>query len=117
MANDHSQRGIATLLSILIGGFGGQFYNGQVMKGMVILGLQAINYVMFFFLIGFVTMPLVWRVGRVSVCQKSGTATIRWQSTRFLRRSGTPVCGRGGIGGIGVVRHNRGACRCTCGTR
>jgi TM2 domain-containing membrane protein YozV len=63
MANDHSQRGIATLLSILIGGFGGQFYNGQVMKGMVILGLQAINYVMFFFLIGFVTMPLVWAYG------------------------------------------------------
>lgn len=50
--------GIAAVLSFLIQGLG-QIYNGQILKGLVLVVLQAINVALMNVLIGFVTYPIV----------------------------------------------------------
>ncbi|WP_035513056.1 DUF5683 domain-containing protein [Halalkalibacillus halophilus] len=51
--------GLAVVLSFFISGLG-QIYNGQIIKGLVTIGIQAINAVLMFVIIGFVTYFLVW---------------------------------------------------------
>lgn len=50
--------GIAAVLSFLIQGLG-QIYNGQILKGLVLVVLQAINVALMNILIGFITYPIV----------------------------------------------------------
>jgi TM2 domain-containing membrane protein YozV len=54
--------GIAMLLSFFITG-AGQIYNGQLMKGIVLIGIQIINFWLMWLLIGFVTYAIVWIYG------------------------------------------------------
>ncbi|WP_227394376.1 hypothetical protein [Jeotgalibacillus aurantiacus] len=51
--------GIAALLSFFWTGLG-QIYNGHIMKGVLMIGLQIVNALLFFLLIGFITYPIVW---------------------------------------------------------
>jgi TM2 domain-containing membrane protein YozV len=51
--------GIAAVLSVFWTGVG-QIYNGQIMKGLILIVVQMINAALMFVLIGFITYPLVW---------------------------------------------------------
>ncbi|PKR77886.1 hypothetical protein CEY16_08125 [Halalkalibacillus sediminis] len=51
--------GLAVVLSFFISGVG-QIYNGQIMKGLITIGIQFINGLLMFVLIGFVTYFIVW---------------------------------------------------------
>jgi len=55
--------GIAALLSAITSGWAGQMYNGQILRGVGILVLQAVNVALMFLFIGFLTFPLVWALG------------------------------------------------------
>jgi len=56
---------VATLLSFLITGLG-QFYNGQIIKGILFLGMMWISLMLIWaFGLGFVTTPIVWVLGLV----------------------------------------------------
>lgn len=50
---------LAAILSFLINGLG-QIYNGEVGKGLIIIGVQIINGLLMFILIGFITAPIVF---------------------------------------------------------
>jgi len=54
--------GIAALLSFLWPG-AGQIYNGQIGKGILLVLLQIVNFILMFVLIGFVTGFLLWVYG------------------------------------------------------
>lgn len=54
--------GLAAVLSFFVTGLG-QIYNGQIGKGLMLLGIQVINGLLMFILIGFVTYPLTWLYG------------------------------------------------------
>ena len=54
--------GIAVVLSFLYTGLG-QLYNGQFLKGFVLMGVQVLNILLMFILIGLVTYPIVWAYG------------------------------------------------------
>lgn len=51
--------GIAAVLSFFWTGVG-QIYNGQILKGLILIGVQVINGLLMFLLIGFITYPIVW---------------------------------------------------------
>ena len=54
--------GIATVLSFFWTGLG-QIYNGQIGKGLLFILIQAINVLLMFVIIGFITFPLFWVYG------------------------------------------------------
>lgn len=51
--------GLAAVLSALINGLG-QIYNGQILKGIMIIVVQFINGALTAVLIGWVLLPIVW---------------------------------------------------------
>ena len=51
--------GIPAVLSFLVPGLG-QVFNGEIAKGVAVLGAQVVNLVLTGILIGFVTGPAVW---------------------------------------------------------
>ncbi len=51
--------GLAAVLSALINGLG-QIYNGQILKGIIIIVVQMINGALTAILIGWVLLPIVW---------------------------------------------------------
>lgn len=57
-----SHAGIAAVLSFFLTGLG-QIYNGQILKGLLFMLIQALNGLLMFVLIGFVTFPLFWVYG------------------------------------------------------
>lgn len=50
--------GLAAVLSFLIQGLG-QIYNGQILKGLILVVIQAINIALTNVLIGFIFFPIV----------------------------------------------------------
>jgi TM2 domain-containing membrane protein YozV len=50
---------LAAILSFLIAGVG-QIYNGEVVKGIVIIVVQIVNVLLMGLVIGFITWPVVW---------------------------------------------------------
>lgn len=51
--------GIAAILSFFWTGVG-QIYNGQIVKGIILILVQLVNSALMFVLIGFITYPIVW---------------------------------------------------------
>jgi TM2 domain-containing membrane protein YozV len=51
--------GIAAVLSFFWTGVG-QIYNGQLVKGIILILVQMVNAALMFVLIGFITYPIVW---------------------------------------------------------
>ena len=51
--------GVAVVLSFFWTGLG-QIYNGQIFKGLIMIGIQFINGLLMFILIGYITAPLFW---------------------------------------------------------
>jgi TM2 domain-containing membrane protein YozV len=56
--------GVAAVLSFFITGLG-QIYNGQIVKGVLFIIIQAINALLMYVLIGFITFPIFWIWGMV----------------------------------------------------
>jgi len=56
--------GLAAVLSFFITGLG-QIYNGQIAKGVLFIIIQAINILLMYVLIGFITTPIFWIWGMV----------------------------------------------------
>jgi TM2 domain-containing membrane protein YozV len=54
--------GIAAVLSVVCTGLG-QIYNGEILKGLVLMAVQVINVLLMFVAVGFITFPLVWVYG------------------------------------------------------
>lgn len=51
--------GVAAVLSFFVAGLG-QIYNGQIWKGLLIMGVQAVNLLLTTVIIGFITGLIVW---------------------------------------------------------
>lgn len=51
--------GIAAVLSFFWTGVG-QIYNGEIVKGIILILVQLVNAALMFVLIGFITYPIVW---------------------------------------------------------
>ena len=51
--------GLAAVLSFFWTGVG-QIYNGQILKGLILILVQVVNSLLMFVLIGFITYPIVW---------------------------------------------------------
>ncbi len=62
--------GIAAVLSCMCTVLG-QIYNGEILKGIVLMCIQVFNVLLMFILIGFITFPVVWIYG---ICDAHGTA-------------------------------------------
>lgn len=58
--------GIAAVLSFFWTGVG-QIYNGQILKGILLIILQGINGLLMFVGIGLITYPIVWIWGMYDV--------------------------------------------------
>lgn len=56
--------GVAAVLSFFITGLG-QIYNGQIAKGVLFIIIQAINVLLMYVVIGFITCPIFWIWGMV----------------------------------------------------
>ena len=56
--------GVAAVLSFFVTGLG-QIYNGQIVKGVLFIIIQAINALLMYVLIGFITFPIFWIWGMV----------------------------------------------------
>jgi len=54
----------ATILSFFVMGLG-QIYNGQIGKGVIFIILYVISLLLMFFLIGFITTPILWIWGMI----------------------------------------------------
>ena len=50
---------LAAILSFIISGVG-QIYNGEVVKGIIIIAIQIVNVALMALIIGFITWPAVW---------------------------------------------------------
>jgi TM2 domain-containing membrane protein YozV len=61
-SNKQKDSGIAAIASFLVTGLG-QIYNGQILKGIVLIILQGINLLLMFVLIGFFTYFITWIYG------------------------------------------------------
>ena len=55
---------VATILSFFFMGLG-QFYNGQIGKGIIFIILYGISCLLMFVIIGFITTPILWIWGMV----------------------------------------------------
>lgn len=55
---------VATILSFFYMGLG-QFYNGQIGKGVVFIILYGISLLLMYVIIGFVTTPILWIWGMI----------------------------------------------------
>ena len=61
-SQDIKNPGIAAVLSFICTGLG-QVYNGQIGKGIALIGLQIFNILLMFVIIGFITFPITWLYG------------------------------------------------------
>ena len=51
--------GIAAVLSFFICGLG-QIYNGQILKGIIIIICYALSWLLMYLVVGFVLVPILW---------------------------------------------------------
>jgi TM2 domain-containing membrane protein YozV len=54
--------GLAAVASYFFAGLG-QIYNGDILKGVLLMIVQVINVLLCFVLVGFLTYPVVWIYG------------------------------------------------------
>lgn len=54
--------GLAAVASFFFAGLG-QIYNGDILKGVLLMIVQVINVLLCFVLVGFLTYPVVWIYG------------------------------------------------------
>ena len=59
---EYKNPGIAAVLSFFWTGLG-QIYNGEILKGILLMCIQVINVLLMLVVIGFITFPIVWVYG------------------------------------------------------
>ena len=69
--------GVAVVLSFFITGLG-QIYNGQIIKGLLCILIQALNAALMWVLIGFVTYPLFWIWGMYDAYKVASRRNVAW---------------------------------------
>ena len=74
---------VAAILSFFFIGLG-QAYNGQIAKAVVFLILYAISIFLTFFIIGFVTIPILWIWSIVDAYRSS--QKIKWSKKNITLR-------------------------------
>ncbi|MFB5662276.1 hypothetical protein [Alteribacillus sp. HJP-4] len=62
--------GVAAVLSAIWSGLG-QIYNGQILKGIILMIIQGINAFLFVVLIGFIFYPIVWIYGMIDAYKQA----------------------------------------------
>ena len=62
--------GLATVLSFFFCGLG-QIYNGQILKGLVLVIAYFVSWLMMYIIIGFITTPILWIWGIVDAYRKA----------------------------------------------
>ncbi len=62
--------GLAAVLSFFFCGLG-QIYNGQILKGLILLVAYFISWLMMYIIIGFITTPILWIWGIVDAYRKA----------------------------------------------
>lgn len=60
--------GVAAVLSFFICGLG-QIYNGQILKGLIMMGCYFIAWLLVYVLIGFIIVPILWIWGMYDAYQ------------------------------------------------
>lgn len=55
---------VATVLSFLFMGLG-QFYNGEIKKGVLFIALYIVSIILMSFIVGFITTPVLWIWGMI----------------------------------------------------
>ncbi|MGO1922635.1 MAG: hypothetical protein ACTH14_02270 [Jeotgalicoccus sp.] len=73
--------GIAAVLSFFITGLG-QIYNGQIFKGILLIIIQAINGLLMYVGIGFITFPIVWLYGVINAYRHAERVNRRLYNSR-----------------------------------
>ncbi|REB10121.1 hypothetical protein DVB69_04770 [Sporosarcina sp. BI001-red] len=68
--------GLAAVLSFFWTGVG-QIYNGQILKGLILIVVQVINSLLMLVLIGFITYPIVWIWGMYDAYKTAERHNIR----------------------------------------
>jgi TM2 domain-containing membrane protein YozV len=68
--------GVAAVLSFFITGLG-QIYNGQIAKGVLFIVIQAINVLLMYVLIGFITSPIFWIWGMVDAYRTAEKINVK----------------------------------------
>lgn len=71
---------IATLLSFFFMGVG-QFYNGQIIKGVVFIVLYGISLLLMFVVIGFITTPILWIWGMIDANRSAKKINLQLAQT------------------------------------
>src|ERR1700735_3376890 len=64
MINPAKSPGLAAVLSFFICGLG-QIYNGQILKGLLLIVLYSVSIGLTFVLVGFITTPILWIYGMI----------------------------------------------------
>jgi len=60
--------GVAAVLSFFIYGLG-QIYNGQILKGLIMMGCYFVSWLWVYVLIVFIIVPTLWIWGIYNACQ------------------------------------------------
>lgn len=62
LGSDPKNSGVAVLLSFFWSGLG-QIYNGQILKGILMMGAHLIAWFLCLVFIGFILVPIIWVFG------------------------------------------------------
>ena len=62
--NFYKNPSVATVLSFLFMGLG-QFYNGQIKKGVLFIVCYIVSIILMSFIVGFITTPVLWIWGMI----------------------------------------------------
>ena len=67
--------GVAAVLSFFICGLG-QIYNGQILKGIIMIVCYMISWWLMFIIIGFITTPILWIYGMYDAYKKAESKNV-----------------------------------------
>ncbi len=73
--------GLAAVLSFFISGLG-QIYNGQILKGLIIIVVQVINGALTTILIGWIPLAIVWVWAIIDAYREAEEINARYGSPR-----------------------------------
>lgn len=73
--------GLAAVLSFFISGLG-QIYNGQILRGLIIIVVQVINGALTTILIGWIPLAIVWVWAIIDAYREAEKVNARYGSPR-----------------------------------
>lgn len=67
---------LAAILSFLFMGLG-QFYNGEIKKGVLFIAIYIVSIVLMSFFVGFITTPILWIWGMVDAYKSAKKKNVQ----------------------------------------